>query len=84
MIPARELPAECPFWERHVTLGRVKDGKVTFAQNKTEKQAALRRAPDDIANGAVFFVAWTGKWSTDLFAVTEKDARACLVARRRS
>jgi hypothetical protein len=73
MIPARPVPDDCPFWERHVTLGRVKDGQVTFAQRKTDKREALKAALAEISEGAIFFLAWTGKWRTDLFAVTGDD-----------
>lgn len=73
MFEARKISEECPFWERHVTLGRVKDGSVSYAQNKTEKYKAILDATGEINEGVTFFVAWTGQWKTDIFAVTEDD-----------
>jgi hypothetical protein len=71
MNTARPVSTECPFWERHVTLGRMKDGVITFAQNKGEKREMLKTAYREMeTDEAVFFIAWTGQWRTDLFSVT--------------
>lgn len=72
-IEARTIPEECPFWDRSVTLGRVYEGKLRFVYNKGDKKVALLTALVDMKNGAVFFVAWTGKWRTDVFTVSEED-----------
>ena|SRR5579863_9985375 len=66
--PARQIPPELPFWEREVTLGEVRGGVIRFATAKCAKSEFLERRKD-----AVLFVAWTGNWCTDIFAVTEKD-----------
>ena len=64
---------DVPFWERHVTLGCVLGGAVTFFQNKTEKREELKSAVSRMEQGAVYFLAWTGQYMTDLFAVTADD-----------
>jgi hypothetical protein len=70
---ARTDANNSPFWDRRVTLGRVKDGLLHFVKNKGDKLEVLRRAAQDMDSGAVFLVAWTGEWSTDLFEVTKDD-----------
>lgn len=72
---ARTDACESPFWDRNVTLGRVKDGIVRFAKNTTDKVKILAQAEADMDAGAVYLLAWTGKYTTDLFAVTREDIR---------
>lgn len=78
----RSIPlADLPFWERHVTLGCVYEGEITFVQNKGEKNAVLEQALRSELEGALLFVAWTGQWTTDLFAVTRADIVHWLIKR---
>lgn len=65
---ARPVPSEIPFWEREVTLGELRGGTILFAKSKRGKSWLLEHR-----EGAVLFAAWTGDWSTDIFAVTEAD-----------
>lgn len=69
---ALEMPETCPFWERHVTLARVLRGDLVYAKNVREKQELLASAAQDVAE-AIYFVAWTGQWTTDLFVVTPRQ-----------
>lgn len=73
MTKSKPLPEECPFWARGVTLGRAHEGTITFVQNKGEKKEMLQTALADTEHGAIFFIAWTGQWTTDIFAVSEKN-----------
>lgn len=61
------------FWDRRATLGRVKDGLVHFVKSRRDKFEVLRRAAQDMNSGAVFLVALTGQWSTDLYEVSKDD-----------
>jgi hypothetical protein len=70
MIPAGPLPTNCPFWDRSVTLGRVHDTSVSFTTSIMRKRQEL----NNIDEYATYFVAWTGKYSTDLFTFTKADA----------
>lgn len=71
MQEARTLPEEAfaVFWDRKVTLGRFKDGKIEFTQSVVDKREALAEPRGD----AIFFVAWTGQWRTDLFYAKPQD-----------
>ena len=74
---AYEFPEECPFWERHVTLGRVRNGILEFAYNKGDKWDIVKdRFPSD-----VFFVAWTGEYRTDIFKITNSDFDKLVIER---
>ncbi len=74
MNRARNDVAAAPFWGLRVTLGRVcAAGTVTYVKTREMKRAALQQALQDMAAGAVFFVAWTGAHSTDIFNVTAED-----------
>jgi hypothetical protein len=77
MRNARKLVPECPFWEPSVTLGRVMGGELHFATGKADKAEMLAQA----GNGAIFFVAWTGKYKTDLFLLEDGDISAVLAKR---
>lgn len=61
----------CPFWEKRVTLSRVRDRCVAFEYSKGGKIEMLRSAQST----DIFFVAWTGQWRTDLFVLTEEDLK---------
>jgi hypothetical protein len=67
----------CPFWARHVTLGLIRDRAILYAQNVGEKNEMIRGRQE----GDVYFVAWTGKWTTDIFALTNDDLDKIVVAR---
>lgn len=60
-----------PFWDRCVTFARVFRGEISFTQLKTVKKEILKTASAEMDEGAVFFVAWTGKWRSDLFLMTK-------------
>jgi hypothetical protein len=79
MTPARKLPDTCPFWAKHVTLGYVDSGELSFAQSIGEKEAALKRG---YLPGSVLFVAWPGEWRTDLFVVSREDVLRLLQQRQ--
>ena len=72
MNPARPA-TDAPFWAACVTLARVRDGAIVFCNGKGDKKAMLADAMTDVAAGDVFFLAWTGQWKTDIFAVTSDD-----------
>ena len=65
---ARPVPSELPFWGKEVTLGELRGATIRFAKSKRGKSWLLEHR-----EGAVIFAAWTGDWSTDIFAVTEAD-----------
>ncbi len=75
MNPARSIPEDqCPFKLKHVTLGRVADGNITYAQGMADKRQMLTQALADFKfAGVIYFVAWTGKYATDIFEVTEAN-----------
>lgn len=77
MDPLLPFPPRCPFWSSRVTLGRVRGGAVTFSNRVADKKEALAA----MGPGIVLFVAWTGSYSTDLFAVTSEDAAELLAAK---
>lgn len=70
MQPARTNVEDVPFWLRSVTLGRIRDGIVTY----TQSAAAKREALSDVRPRDVFFVAWTGQYKTDIFAVADPQS----------
>jgi hypothetical protein len=77
---ARNIPWKtCPVKDRLVTLGCVKEGVITFAQSAGDKQGMLNGAREAMTNGTVYFLAWTGKWTTDIFKVTEEDIDQMLI-----
>ena len=76
---AREYTTECPFWERNVTLGQVYKGQVRFAKGKTDKRSMLTFAASTEGKNAVFFIAWTGKWSTDIFSLKWEDLASLIM-----
>ncbi len=69
MNDLRPIPVELPFWEKAVTLGRVRGSEVTYVQTVGDKKAAIASS----VSIDVFFLAWTGKWSTDLFKVSREE-----------
>lgn len=69
MIPARTIPAEFPFWDKSVTLGQIRDGIVSYVQTIGDKKQAIGAS----LSTDVFFLAWTGKWSTDLLSVSREE-----------
>lgn len=80
MQTMRMIPKNCPFWDRSVTLALAVDGDVSFTTTVAEKVDALsafERKPRGL-----LFVAWTGKWRTDLFRVDPKDVKRLLAGRR--
>ena len=81
-MEARAVPTDCPFWERGVTLARFKDGRIEFVTSKAEKEAWLAQATVDMNAGTVYFIAWTGRWTTDLFSVTALDVDRFMELRR--
>lgn len=77
---ARKIPWDAvPVMELHVTLGCVRNGKITFVQSVADKcemiLRALRELPSlsDFGKDSAYFLAWTGKWRTDLFKITKND-----------
>jgi hypothetical protein len=69
-----ELPKDGPAKlrsDRDKTLILIKgSGEVAFANGRTEKDEIVRRF-DDATD--LLLLAWTGKWSTDIFRVTKAD-----------
>jgi hypothetical protein len=83
MLPARILPSSCPFWDKRVTLGLVRDGHVEFDNAVSSKERTLRAFVAGELAGAVVLVAWTGRYSTDLFALTTADVTRLLQDREK-
>lgn len=77
MEKARKLPENCPFWGRSVTILDAIDG--SFSHYMADKEQALR----DILqrSGTVYLAAWTGRYTTDIFAITADDATRLLAQR---
>ena len=74
------IKPEMPFWHRSCTLGRVRDGVLTHTHDitgPTGKESVLK----DARESDVLFVAWTGKWTTDLFVVEPADRMRLLAER---
>jgi hypothetical protein len=62
-----------PFWNKSCTLAYAVDGELRSTTSVIEKEEFIASAPALIARGAVFFVAWTGEWSTGLFTHDLED-----------
>lgn len=74
MQDPRPLPPECPFWSRSVTLVCFQSGKASFCHDLASKKVAL----NEYGSWALF-VAWPGRWTTDLFKLTDADVRRLLI-----
>jgi hypothetical protein len=72
---ARTIPDDIPAGAYHVTFARVLDGVLGFTTGIGEKRVMLQELLDKKFPQATYFLAWTGEWRTDLFALTPKDAK---------
>lgn len=81
MRNARPYTTDCPFWKRHVTLGKVlPDGTTYFCQDIGDKNAALQSMLGEMRSGISFFIAWSGQYTTDVFKLTPDDVSALIVS----
>jgi len=67
---------ECPFWSSSVTLGCVANGRITQTNTVAGKKSVLPHAAEP---GVTLFVAWTGRYSTDLFELPASQAQKLYV-----
>ena len=73
---------KCPFWSRRVTLAHVgADKSIVYTHGILEKENYLRALIGGGLGDAWLFLAWTGHYSTDLYAVTRDNAAHWLAVR---
>jgi hypothetical protein len=74
LLSARELPPDHPDLRRSrcMTLLRVRDGRAVFANTMRGKDSLLA----ELQGTDAVLVAWTGRYKTDIFAVSQDELRS--------